>query len=92
MSLVTLGVWIVAFLGFMTGLWVILPDASAYPFPDEFETGITTLYGYLYNLNTIAPVYETILVVTVIIALESAVFIIWPIVLWVIRTVSGIGK
>jgi len=91
MSLITLGVWIGAFFVFMTGVWAVLPDAADYPFPNEFVEGIQAIYGYMYALNDILPIYELAVCAFVVIAFESATQIIWPAVMWIIKTVRGLA-
>jgi len=94
-SLGTLGtkiIWVGAvFLMIAAGI-AFLPDGATYPFPTTITTAIVSMYSWLYSLNALIPVAEAATVFSLTVLIEITVGIVWRLVMWVIKIVTGGGE
>lgn len=94
-SLGNLGVkiiWIGAvFLMIVAGI-AFLPDGASYPFPATVTTAIVSMYSWLYSLNALVPVSEAATVFSLTVLIEITVGIVWRLVMWVIKIITGGGE
>jgi len=92
MSLLTLGIWIASVITLITAGVALLPNGSDHPLPPEIVTGTQTLYHWLYSFNNILPVDTLILVLGYAVLIEIFCRIVYPLIFWLIKVVSGAGE
>lgn len=92
MSIQTIVVWIGAVLAFIAGLIALLPSGDRYPFPEQVATGTETLYTWLYTFNSIFPVDTLIQVVMLAIVVEVVTRFVWPSLIWIFESVTGVNR
>jgi len=92
MSLLTLALWIAGVIAFVgTGL-ALLPAGADHPLPIEIITATQTLYTWLYSINNILPVDTLVTVLGYGVLIEIITRIIWPMVFWLIKVITGGGE
>jgi len=89
MSLLTLGIWVVATVAFIVAGIALLPDGNDYPLPPEFATAIETLYTWLYSFNNLFPVDTLVQVLLYGVLLLIVTRILWPMIFFIIRLVTA---
>jgi len=70
----------------------LLPNGSDHPLPPELITATQTLYQWLYSLNGVLPVDTLAQVLGYAILIEIFTRLVWPIIFWVMKTITGAGQ
>jgi len=91
-SALSLAAWVTAVIAFVAIGIGLLPNGADYPFPPEFATAISTLYQWLYSFNMLLPVDTLAQILLYSVTLEIFIRFVWPIVLWVMKTITGGGQ
>lgn len=92
MSLITLGVWIAAVIAFLATGIALLPNGADYPLPQEVVTATQSLYQWLYSLNSIFPVDTLVAVLGYAVLIEIFTKLVWPLIFWIFKTITGGGQ
>jgi len=92
MSLLTLGIWIASVLGLLSAGIALLPDGSAHPLPQGVIDATQTLYVWLYSFNNIFPVDVLIQVVGYAVLIEIFTRIVYPLIFWLLKVITGAGE
>lgn len=88
MTLLTKGLLIAAFIiGIAFGI-SLLPSGAEYPLPTEIASAFALILGYLSAFNEIMPINTLITMVAVATTFKFAVYVVWPGILWIIKTTS----
>lgn len=88
MSLVTLGISIVLFYGFVVAATGLLPAAVDYPFPPEVAAAVLQMYSFLAVMDYLLPVALILTLFSFSILMEFAIWL-WTLVRWLIGIVRG---
>jgi len=92
MSLITLAIWITAVVAFLAAGIALLPNGSDHPLPPEIITATETLYSWLWSFNSIFPVDTLVQVLGYAVLIEIFTKILYPMVFWIIKTLTGGGE
>jgi len=90
-----LGVKILWFSAILAMLLVgiqFLPNGADYPFPTQASSAIISLYSWLYSLNALIPVATAAKIFTFMVIIDITVQLVWRLVMWVIKVVTGGGE
>jgi len=92
MDPLTLTIWVGAVIAMISVGFAFLPSGANYPLPDEMVTGIHTLYGWLHSFNELLPVDTLVKVLIAGMAIKLTLKMLWPSMMWVIKTITGAGQ
>jgi len=85
-------VGIIAAVAFITVGLALLPDGASHPLPQGVIDATTTLYSWLWSFNNIFPVDVLVQVVGYAVLISIITGIVWPIMFWIIKVVTGAGE
>jgi len=91
-SALSMVAWVTALIAFIAAGIAILPNGSDHPFPAEVGDALVTLYQWLYSFNFLFPVDTLVQVLVLGILVDVFARFVWPIIFWVMKTVTGGGQ
>jgi len=88
MSLVTLGLYILAMVSALSALIALLPSATEWPYPVQVSVGLTIIFDNMRALDQLLPVTELFNAVQYAFWILLFSRIVWPSAMWIFKAIT----
>jgi len=92
MNLLTKAIWIVGVALLIVAGFSLLPNASDFPLPTEYSTGLINAFAALKTFNRILPIDTLVIVLGFGILIKTTTKMLLPFILWTIKKFTGSGE